>query len=115
VALDADPALRPRPLDAALFEQALFNVVKNGIEAAGREGRVTVRTVAEGRGAIEVVDGGPGIPPEVEAQLFTPFFTTKPEGQGVGLTFVREVLASHGFRYSLAGPPGGPTRFRIEL
>ena len=115
VALDADPALGPLPLDAALFEQALFNIVKNGIEAAGRGGRVTVRTVAAGRGAIEVVDSGPGIPPEVEAQLFTPFFTTKPEGQGVGLTFVREVLASHGFRYSLAGPPGGPTRFRIEL
>ncbi len=115
VALDADPALRPLPLDAALFEQALFNIVKNGIEAAGRGGEVSVRTTAEGRGAIEVVDTGPGIPPEVEAQLFTPFFTTKPEGQGVGLTFVREVLASHGVRYSLAGPAGGPTRFRIEL
>jgi signal transduction histidine kinase len=104
--LDADPAL---------FEQALFNVVKNGVEAAGRGGRVTVRTAAEGRGAVEVVDTGPGIPPEVEAQLFTAFFTTKPEGQGVGLTFVREVLAGHGFRYSLTGPPGGPTRFAIGL
>jgi signal transduction histidine kinase len=113
--LDADPALRPVPLDAALFEQALFNVVKNGVEAAGRGGRVTVRTAAGGRGAVEVVDTGPGIPPEVEAQLFTAFFTTKPEGQGVGLTFVREVLAGHGFRYSLTGPPGGPTRFAIGL
>jgi signal transduction histidine kinase len=113
VALDADPALRQVPLDAALFEQALFNVVKNGIEAAGRGGRVTVRTSAAGRGSIEVLDSGPGIPPEVEAQLFTPFFTTKPEGQGVGLTFVREVLASHGFRFSLAGPPNGPTCFSV--
>ncbi|MBK8598522.1 MAG: HAMP domain-containing protein [Holophagales bacterium] len=115
VALDADGALRPLPLDAALFEQALFNIVKNGIEAAGRGGRVTVRTAAEGRGAIEVLDTGPGIPPEVETQLFTPFFTTKPEGQGVGLTFVREVLASHGFRFFLVGPAGGPTRFRIDF
>lgn len=113
LAMEADARLTPVPLDAALFEQALFNVVKNGIEAAGRDGRVTVRTLADGRGGIEVVDTGPGIPPEVEAQLFTPFFTTKPEGQGVGLTFVREVLAGHGFRFSLEGPPGGPTRFSI--
>jgi len=115
LALDADAGLRPVPLDAALFEQALFNVVKNGVEAAGRGGRVEVRTSAEGRGRIEVVDSGPGIPPEVEAQLFTPFFTTKPEGQGVGLTFVREVLAAHGFAFSLAGPPGGPTRFEVRF
>ncbi len=113
VAIDADPALGRVPLDAALFEQALFNVVKNGIEAAGRGGRVTVLLASEGRGRVEVIDTGPGIPPEVEAELFTPFFTTKPEGQGVGLTFVREVLVGHGFRFSLAGPPGGPTRFRI--
>jgi signal transduction histidine kinase len=115
LALEADPALRPVPLDAALFEQALFNVVKNGIEAAGRGGSVTLRTSAEGAGRIEVVDTGSGIPPDVEAQLFTPFFTTKPEGQGVGLTFVREVLASHGFAYSLAGPPRGPTRFDVRF
>lgn len=111
--VEADPRLGPVPLDAALFEQALFNVVKNAVEAAGAGGRVTVRTSAEGRGAVEVVDTGPGIPKEVEPHLFTPFFTTKPEGQGVGLTFVREVLASHGFRFSLAGPPGGPTTFRV--
>lgn len=115
LALEADAALRPVRLDAALFEQALFNVVKNGIEAAGRGGSVTVRTFAESPGRIEVVDTGPGIPPDVERQLFTPFFTTKPEGQGVGLTFVREVLAAHGFACSLAGPPGGPTRFEVRL
>lgn len=115
LAMEADSVLGPVPLDAALFEQALFNVVKNAIEAAGPGGRVTVRTSASGRGGVEVLDTGPGIPPEVEAQLFTPFFTTKPAGQGVGLTFVREVLAGHGFHYSLAGPPGGPTRFSIAF
>ncbi len=113
LAVEADPALGGVRLDAALFEQALFNVVKNGIEAAGRGGHVTVRTSAAGRGAVEVTDSGPGIPPDVAPQLFTPFFTTKPEGQGVGLTFVREVLSAHGFRFSLEGPPGGPTRFSV--
>ncbi len=113
--LEADPALPVIPLDAALLEQALFNVVKNGIEAAGAGGRVLVRTTAARRGALEVVDSGPGIPPEVASELFTPFFTTKPDGQGVGLTFVREVLSSHGFAFSLAGGPGGPTRFEIRF
>ena len=115
LALEADPVLPPVPLDAALFEQALFNVVKNGVEAAGAGGRVLVRTTAAQRGALEVVDSGPGIPPEVASELFTPFFTTKPDGQGVGLTFVREVLSSHGFTFSLAGGPGGPTRFEIRF
>lgn len=115
LALEADPALPAVPLDAALFEQALFNVVKNGVEAAGAGGRVLVRTTAVERGALEVVDNGPGIPPEVASELFTPFFTTKPDGQGVGLTFVREVLSSHGFAFSLAGGPGGPTRFEIRF
>lgn len=113
--LEADPALPVVPLDAALFEQALFNVVKNGVEAAGAGGRVLVRTTAAQRGGLEVVDSGPGIPPEVASELFTPFFTTKPDGQGVGLTFVREVLSSHGFAFSLAGGPGGPTRFEIRF
>jgi signal transduction histidine kinase len=115
LALEADPALPAVPLDAALFEQALFNVVKNGVEAAGAGGRVLVRTTAAQRGGLEVVDSGPGIPPEVASELFTPFFTTKPDGQGVGLTFVREVLSSHGFAFSLAGGPGGPTRFEIRF
>jgi signal transduction histidine kinase len=115
LALEADPALPAVPLDAALFEQALFNVVKNGVEAAGAGGRVLVRTTAADRGWLEVVDSGPGISPQVASELFTPFFTTKPDGQGVGLTFVREVLSSHGFAFSLAGGPGGPTRFEIRF
>jgi hypothetical protein len=51
---------------------------------------------------------GPGIPADVRAQLFTPFFSTKEHGQGIGLTMVQEILENHRFEYSLDGPAGRP-------
>jgi signal transduction histidine kinase len=51
----------------------------------------------------------------VRPHLFTPFFTSKQNGQGIGLTMVQEILRRHGFDFSLDGPPGGPTRFRISF
>jgi signal transduction histidine kinase len=64
---------------------------------------------------LEVEDTGPGIAPDARAQLFTPFYSTKENGQGIGLTLVQEILANHKFGYALDGPPGGPTRFSILL
>jgi len=58
-------------------------------------------------------DSGPGFTSEVQECLFTPFFTTKEDRQGVGLTLVREILTSHGFDFSLESPPDAPTRFQI--
>ena len=66
-----------------------------------------------GRASVVVEDSGRGIPPEAAAQLFTPFFSTKQSGQGLGLTLVQEILRQHGCLFSLDGPPGGPTRFTI--
>ncbi|MFI5182976.1 MAG: sensor histidine kinase [Vicinamibacteria bacterium] len=108
----------PEPLAADLdrvqMEQVLVNVVKNAIEAAGRGGRVTLRLARpNGRPQIVVEDTGPGIAPEARANLFTPFFTTKPEGQGIGLTVVQEILRQHRFDFSLDSAPGGPTSFTI--
>jgi signal transduction histidine kinase len=107
-----DPA--PLPLDRAQIEQALVNIVKNAIEAIDSEGTITVRLLREGdRALLEVEDSGPGIAPSAREQLFTPFFTTKQNGQGIGLTLVQEILANHGLDFALDGPPGGPTRFKI--
>jgi signal transduction histidine kinase len=64
---------------------------------------------------LEVEDTGPGIQADVRDQLFTPFFSTKDGGQGIGLTLVQEILANHGFGYALDGPSGGPTRFTIAF
>jgi nitrogen fixation/metabolism regulation signal transduction histidine kinase len=104
-------------LDEAQMEQALINVLKNAVEAlpAGG-GSITVRTGRSGDvGFVEIEDSGPGIPDEVRAHLFTPFFTTKQNGHGIGLTLVQDILRRHGFAFTLDGPAGGPTRFRILL
>jgi signal transduction histidine kinase len=112
------PALHDAPIsmDRSQIEQALLNVAKNGIEAIGRDGTLTVRlTRREGRRVLEIEDTGPGIPSDVRDQLFTPFFSTKDGGQGIGLTLVQEILANHQFGYALDGPIGGPTRFTIAF
>ena len=104
-------------LDASLFEQVLVNILKNAVESIGnipddgRQGQITVRTFAPA--GIEVIDNGPGISKEVETKLFTPFFSTKPHGQGIGLIFIREVLTRHGCTFSLRTGDDGLTRFRI--
>jgi nitrogen fixation/metabolism regulation signal transduction histidine kinase len=101
-------------LDRVQIGQALVNIVKNAIEAVDHDGTITVRLQTEStRVRLDIEDNGPGIPPDVRGQLFTPFFTTKPNGQGIGLTLVHEILANHGLDFALEGPPGGPTCFRI--
>jgi nitrogen fixation/metabolism regulation signal transduction histidine kinase len=114
---ERDGELGTFELDEAQMEQALINVLKNAVEALPQEGgAVTIRAGrSRGGGFIEIEDTGPGIPDEARPHLFTPFFTTKQNGQGIGLTMVQEILRRHGFGYTLDGPPGGPTRFRIEL
>ncbi len=113
--LDLPPDPVTVELDEAQMEQALINVLKNAAEAlppAG--GTVAVRLgLEEDWPVLDVEDSGPGIPDEVRPHLFTPFFTTKQNGQGIGLTMVQEILRRHGFDFSLDGPAGGPTRFRI--
>lgn len=117
VALTLELAERPvLPLDPALMEQALVNVLRNALEAVGEDGRVALRLRRENGGLVlEVEDSGPGIAPEARAELFTPFFTTKKDGQGIGLTMVREILDGHGLAFTLDSDDGGPTRFRILL
>ena len=58
-------------------------------------------------------DSGPGITSAVATELFTPFFSTKTNGQGIGLTVCREILSAHGYDFSLANHPDGGAEFRI--
>ena len=104
------------PLDRGQMEQALLNVIKNGLEAIGTDGRLVVRVAsADGVPSIAIEDSGPGLTDEVRAHLFTPFFSTKEGGQGIGLTMVQEILSAHGFPFALEAPPGGPTVFTVQL
>lgn len=113
----------PVALDAQLMEGALLNIVKNAIEAvaarqaAGAEGgHVEVSLERDGDGLVLAVFDSADLLGEVPPrQLFTPFFSTKQGGQGIGLMFVREVLMRHGFAYSLASTGRGETRFAIRF
>ena len=100
-------------IDPVLMEQVLTNIVKNGAESAGEAGRI--RIYVEGKSTLTVEDNGPGISPEASESLFTPFFTTKPEGHGLGLIFVTEVLHSHRIPFSLQTEADGLTRFRLHF
>ena len=113
-AWDIREPLGPLLLDKNQMEQVFLNVVKNAVEAIGEDGAVTIRMGRHGRqGYVAVEDTGGGLTPEVQAHLFTPFFTTKADGQGLGLTLVQEILTRHGFEFSLEGRLGEPTEFIV--
>ena len=109
-----DEVLPSIPMDPLQMEQVFVNIAKNALEAIGHDGRITVRTWRkDGRPAVAVEDTGPGLSAEARQNLFTPFFSTKEGGQGIGLTLVQEILANHRFQHSLDSAPGGPTQFTI--
>lgn len=119
--LECDPAVGNVRMDASLMEQVLVNIIKNAVESIAESsggafsghGEVLIRTMLPA--TVEVVDNGQGISKEVETKLFTPFFSTKPNGQGIGLVFIREVLIRHGCTFSLRTYQDGLTRFRIQF
>jgi len=117
-------------VDKGRLNQAVTNLLRNAADAVGDSGKVTVRACtgkAEGlRGAsplkpvreylsIEVADTGPGVADEVIGKIFSPFFTTKSDGTGLGLATVRRVAALHGgeVRYKTGEAGGG--RFIVEI
>lgn len=97
--------------DGVQFEQVLVNIIKNAYEAIGKDGKIRIITNSSPLSII-IEDNGPGIGEETQKKLFTPFFTTKSSGQGIGLMFVREVLINHHCQFSLATEKGW-TRFTI--
>jgi two-component system nitrogen regulation sensor histidine kinase NtrY len=115
-ALEVEEGLPLVQADRAQLEQAFLNIAKNAIEAAGAGGRVSVRASRlAGRVDVTVENTSNGIDEDVKARLFTPFFSTKADGRGLGLTLVREILTHHGAPFSLSAPAGGPTRFVFSL
>ncbi|MES2760250.1 MAG: ATP-binding protein [Pseudomonadota bacterium] len=107
-------------MDSQLMEQALLNIVKNAleaVEAGGQDGGYIHLGLVAGAGGptLSVVDSGNQLGQVPARQLFTPFFSTKKGGQGIGLVFVREVLNRHGFPYTLAATGEGETRFAIRF
>ena len=98
--------------DSIQMEQALINILKNALEASiSAKGEVTVITT-NNPATLTVRDTGYGIPEEIRNKIFTPFFTTKPGGQGIGLMLVCEILLNHQFSFNLE-TKDGCTEFRI--
>ncbi|MBV1909309.1 MAG: PAS domain-containing protein [Kangiellaceae bacterium] len=88
--------------DVSLIEQAIMNVIKNAMEAIESSGRIEISLQKSvEKIVLEIRDNGCGISEEIEQQLFTPFFTSKESGQGVGLMLVREIFKLHDFDFSL--------------
>jgi len=99
--------------DEQQLEQALINIVKNAIEAIEGSG-VMKFTAMPAERKLVITDNGKGLNAEQHANLFSPFFSTKKDGQGIGLTLVREILLNHGFEFSLKTVAEGQTEFTIH-
>jgi len=117
--VEAEPC--PVEADEMLIRKALSNLVRNAIDAAGgeRAGRAgLVRLAVAENGAlaqVRILDNGPGIPPENLPRIFTPFFTTKPEGSGLGLALVQKVAVSHNGRVEAQTRPEGGACFIFSI
>lgn len=95
-------------VDGIQFEQVLVNIIKNAYEAIGSNGEIQLTTSVSPL-SITIADNGSGIPDDSKEKIFTPFFTTKPDGQGIGLMFMREVLLNHACRFRLTSKNGWTT------
>jgi two-component system, NtrC family, nitrogen regulation sensor histidine kinase NtrY len=100
--------------DIQQMEQALINIVKNAVEAIEEKGTIVIIAHSNPKYVI-IRDSGKGISPGFEEHLFSPFYTTKKDGQGIGLTVIREILFNHGFDFSLKTFAPGVTEFRINF
>lgn len=104
--------------DQILLEQVIYNATVNALESIGDQtgGRIELRVTANGKKAgFTIVDNGKGILPENQDKIFSPFFSSKATGQGVGLTLSQDILRSHGATYSLKTHDDGLTRFEVAM
>jgi two-component system nitrogen regulation sensor histidine kinase NtrY len=105
--------------DGDLLDQALINLVRNAMEALPDVpgGRIALsgRQHPDGRIVIAVADNGPGITAEQRDRIFVPFFTTKRQGSGVGLTLVRQIATAHGAAVDVSQTPGGGATFSLRF
>jgi two-component system sensor kinase FixL len=104
-----------------LIEQVLLNLVRNAAEAMEEtptdERRLVVRTFedADGNAGVAVSDTGSGVPADYIERLFEPYFTTKPDGTGMGLAICRSTIDAHSGRIWASNNPAGGATFQFVL
>ncbi len=104
--------------DADKLKQVFLNLVKNACQAMGRGGLLTINsgTIDSGRGVhVEVIDNGPGVPPDRLEEIFNPFFTCRSDGTGLGLAVSRKIIVDHGGTLSASNNRDRGARFVILL
>ena len=108
--------------DPGQLQQVLINLVLNGVDATPSGGHITISAGGAAEGSqhgvtIAVHDTGPGIPVELQAKVFAPFFTTKGAGQGtgLGLAICRDIIKAHGGQITLESAPGSGTTFTMWI
>jgi signal transduction histidine kinase len=112
-----DRSIPRLPLDKNLVKQAMMNLVKNAMEAIGdRGGVITLQTQSDGANAIiHVIDTGCGMSNETLQQAFSPYFSTKAQGTGLGLSSVKRIVKQHGGDVTVESALNRGTRFGIKL
>jgi C4-dicarboxylate-specific signal transduction histidine kinase len=118
-ASEVDPALPDVAIDRVQIQQVLVNLIRNAIDAMQGSPirRLSISARAAGENAVEfsLADTGPGLSPEIAANLFQPFVSTKKNGMGVGLSICRSIIASHQGRIWAEPNPQGGAIFRFRL
>jgi signal transduction histidine kinase len=110
------PEIPPFPFDAELMERVFYNLLLNAAQASQAGGAVTLKTRAAGENAeVSVIDRGAGIDPKHIDAIFNPFFTTKPDGVGLGLAIVSKIVDEHGGKITVESDPGKGSVFRVSL
>ncbi|MEZ4699789.1 MAG: HAMP domain-containing sensor histidine kinase [Rhodothermales bacterium] len=116
-------AVQPEELDVTadpeLIEQVVINLIKNAMEALQDTPdaciQLSARMTPRGNTIIQVSDNGPGIPPEALERIFIPFYTTKKEGSGIGLSLSRQIMRQHGGALSVISDPDRQTTFTLRF
>jgi two-component system sensor histidine kinase HydH len=110
------PEIPPFSFDAELMERVLYNLILNAAQASSPGGAVTVKTrAAAGAAEISVIDRGSGIDAKNLGAIFNPFFTTKPQGVGLGLAIVSKIVDEHGGKIAVESEPGKGSVFQVLL
>jgi two-component system, LuxR family, sensor kinase FixL len=116
VRIEVEGSAPPLAADAELLKIVFLNLLVNGAHAMGGKGRIRVSVgVAGGCGRVTFADSGPGIPAEIREKIFTPFFTTKSRGTGLGLPTAKRLIEAHDGTISIECPAAGGTTVTIQL
>ena len=116
---DIDPETLYLTADPALIEQVLINLCKNAAESVDGQVNAEIKLLARmdesGNPVIQVIDNGKGIDEDVADRIFIPFFTTKPDGSGIGLSLSRQIMRLHKGTISVTSTPGVETLFKLKF